>query len=160
MRNYKLIFYKQELRVKPNIVALVAAVGMMLLSLVIPWFDLPINLPIYVGLLIAVIGFGIVQSAKTSFRKAHTSDDPLKPRLTSTLITAGTYRFSRNPMYVGMIFILLGWAIFLMNFLAFVLLIAYIFYINRFQIIPEERALSAIFGPKYDSYYANVHKWL
>jgi protein-S-isoprenylcysteine O-methyltransferase Ste14 len=53
-----------------------------------------------------------------------------------------------------------GWAIFLSNALAFLFLPVYVLYINRFQIAPEERALTALFGPTYGAYQVRVHRWL
>ncbi len=63
-------------------------------------------------------------------------------------------------MYVGGLVMLSGWALFLLNGPAFVLLVAYVLYINRFQIAPEERALTRLFGNEYVGYQARVRRWL
>ena len=63
-------------------------------------------------------------------------------------------------MYLGLLVILLGWAIFLANALAFVLLPAFILYMNRFQIEPGERALASLFGQEFVSYKSCVRRWL
>ena len=63
-------------------------------------------------------------------------------------------------MYLGGLIMLLGWAFFLLNALAFVFLPVYVFYINRFQIAPEERALTSLFGETYVAYRARVRRWL
>ena len=76
------------------------------------------------------------------------------------MVTWGVYALSRNPMYLGGLIMLLGWAVFLSNALAFLLLPGYVLYINRFQIAPEERALTALFGQQYAAYQVRVRRWL
>jgi len=73
---------------------------------------------------------------------------------------SGVYRLTRNPMYLGFLLVLLGWAIFLSNALAFLLLPAFIFYMNRFQIEPEEKALTSLFGQQFVAYTSRVRRWL
>lgn len=63
-------------------------------------------------------------------------------------------------MYLGFLVVLIGWAIFLSNFVAFLLLPAFIFYMNRFQIEPEEKALFALFGKSFVDYKTKVRRWL
>jgi protein-S-isoprenylcysteine O-methyltransferase Ste14 len=75
-------------------------------------------------------------------------------------VTWGIYAITRNPMYLGGLVILSGWAIFLSNALAFLFLPTYVLYINRFQIKPEERALTALFGQEYVAYQGRVRRWL
>ena len=67
----------------------------------------------------------------------------------SALVTGGMYRFTRNPMYLGLLLTLMGWAAFLASPPALVFLLLYVVYINRFQIEPEERTLSSLFGADY-----------
>ena len=83
----------------------------------------------------------------------------MKPHA-SSLVTRGVYAMSRNPMYLGGLIILFGWAIYLLNVLAFVFLPAYVLYINRFQITPEERSLTSLFGQPYVAYQARARRWL
>jgi protein-S-isoprenylcysteine O-methyltransferase Ste14 len=72
----------------------------------------------------------------------------------------GIYRFTRNPMYIGLLMTLLGWAAFLASLPALLFVIAFVLYMNRFQIQPEERALSSLFGADYAVYRARVRRWL
>jgi len=95
-----------------------------------------------------------------SFRQARTTVNPMKPDTTSSLVVSGIYRWTRNPMYLGFLLVLLGWALFLSNALAFVLLPAVIFYMDRFQIEPEERALHSLFGQQFVIYTSRVRRWL
>lgn len=76
------------------------------------------------------------------------------------MVTSGVYRISRNPMYMGMVLFLTAWAVYLAAMLPFFGLLAFILYITRFQILPEERALHALFGDEYTAYAARVRRWL
>ena len=84
----------------------------------------------------------------------------MKPDASSSLVVSGVYARSRNPMYLGFLLVLVGWAVFLSNVLGFLLLPAFIFYMNRFQIEPEERALRSLFGQAFVTYKSRVRKWL
>lgn len=103
----------------------------------------------------AIAGMGIV-----SFRRAHTTVNPMKPDSSSSLVVSGIYRLTRNPMYLGFFLILLGWTVFLSNLLAFLLLPAFVWYINHFQIEPEEQALTLLFGQAFLSYRTRVRRWI
>ena len=76
------------------------------------------------------------------------------------MVRHGIYRFTRNPMYLGQLLQLVAWAFWLENLLAFAVLPAYIAYLTRFQIIPEERILSARFGASYAAYQQRVRRWV
>jgi protein-S-isoprenylcysteine O-methyltransferase Ste14 len=76
------------------------------------------------------------------------------------MVTSGVYGVSRNPMYVGFLLVLIGWAAFLSHALAFALLPLFVAYMNRFQIEPEERALSAKFGGQFQEYRRSVRRWV
>ena len=94
------------------------------------------------------------------FRKAQTTVDPRYPEQVSSLVRAGIYRYSRNPMYLGFLLILLGWAIQLSELLSFVYLPLFVAYMNRFQIIPEERFIASKFGADFIDYQSSVRRWL
>jgi protein-S-isoprenylcysteine O-methyltransferase Ste14 len=84
----------------------------------------------------------------------------MTPGAASTIVSSGVYRWSRNPMYLGFLCALAGLAVYLSNAASFVMIAAYVAYMNRYQIEPEERALLARFGPEYASYMAKVRRWL
>lgn len=149
-----------ELRIVPDMVWLTVVACMWGATRVVHSFDLPLAVRIATGALFAILGMGLVQAAGVSFRRARTTVDPTRPDSTSSLVVSGVYRFSRNPIYLGMAIILLGWAAFLMNILSLALVAVFVGYITRFQIVPEERALSARFGAEYASYQAKVRRWL
>ena len=106
-----------------------------------------------VGAVIAVLGI-------VAFRRAKTSVNPLHPEKMSALVSGGVYRFTRNPMYLGLLLTLVGWAIGLGDFIPWLLLPGFIVYINRFQIGPEERALAAMFGAEFVLYRTRVRRWV
>lgn len=149
-----------ELRIPPAVVALIAALGIWLLSGWTPFLivDLPLRKPL-AALLVAcggISGFaGIFM-----FRATHTTVDPRHPSAARVLVTGGIYRFTRNPMYFGIVLILMAWVVFLGNFLSLILVALFVVYMNRFQILPEERALAENFGDPYRQYQQQVRRWV
>ena len=94
------------------------------------------------------------------FRKAKTTATPLDPSKASALVTNNIYTLSRNPMYVGMLIILFAFFIKLGTFYNIIILILYVWYITTFQIKPEEKTLSKLFGKEYETYRKKVRRWL
>jgi protein-S-isoprenylcysteine O-methyltransferase Ste14 len=84
----------------------------------------------------------------------------LRPESTSSLVVSGIYGVTRNPMYLGFLVALLGWAVFLAHALALLPLLAFLLYMNRFQIRPEESALTTLFGQEFTTYRKRVRRWL
>ncbi len=105
-------------------------------------------------------GSAIVLAGILTFRRMKTTVNPLTPEATTTMVTSGIYRFTRNPMYLGFLFGLAGWAIDLSNLLAFAFLPLFVWYMNRFQILPEERALASKFSEVFTLYKCSVRRWL
>ncbi len=116
------------------------------------------------GLLSAVIllilGFSFAISGGISFRMAKTTVNPLKPETASALVTSGVFKYSRNPMYVGLAIILLAWTIYLAAPFGLIGVLGFIAYIQRFQIVPEERAMHKLFGDEFEAYQSTVRRWL
>ena len=98
--------------------------------------------------------------AVLGFRRAKTTVNPLKPEASTALVTGGIYRWTRNPMYLAMLLLLIGWACIVSNWAALAMLPLFVAYLNRFQIGPEERALQARFGAEFESYRRKVRRWL
>lgn len=111
---------------------------------------------------IAVMGSGVLIEAVSvlAFLRARTTVTPLKPEKASTLVVGGLYRVSRNPMYLGMLILLIGWSLWLGNPASLLLLPVFVIYLTVFQIKPEESALSEKFGADYDAYRRRVRRWL
>lgn len=149
-----------ELKIPPVVIVLLLGAAMTVLAHFTPAFDLavPANRVLAAGL--AGLGIGIALLGVRSFRRAGTTVNPLQPAAASQLVVAGIYRRTRNPMYLGMLLVLLGWAMFLTNALAFPAATAFIPLMNRLQIGPEERILAATFGPAFTAYQSTVRRWL
>jgi protein-S-isoprenylcysteine O-methyltransferase Ste14 len=149
-----------ELKVPPVAAGLIVAVAMGAAARWLPGlaFTLPGRMPL--ALAIALAGVAIALAGVAAFRRRRTTVDPRTPERASAIVDTGVYRVSRNPMYVGMLTVLVGWAVFLANWAALLMLPAFVAYIHRFQIVPEERALTARFGPAYAAYQARVRRWL
>ena len=149
-----------ELKIPPPAVALTTAVLMWLVTRATPALDFAFPARSVFAMCLAVGGFLTAMSGALTFRRAHTTLNPTKPESTSSLVNWGVYSVTRNPMYLGLVLILTGWAIFLSNALAYVFLPGFVLYINRFQIAPEERALEARFGATFTDYRRAVRRWL
>ncbi|CAH0991316.1 hypothetical protein SIN8267_01419 [Sinobacterium norvegicum] len=119
----------------------------------------------------AVLRFGLVAiffilaavfllAGAGAFKKADTTVNPLKPATATSLVTSGIYRYTRNPMYVGFVLMLCAWSSFLASLWSVVFIVGYIVYIQRFQIVPEERYLNELFGQDYTDYCLRVRRWL
>ncbi|MDX9706977.1 MAG: isoprenylcysteine carboxylmethyltransferase family protein [Azospira sp.] len=121
-------------------------------------FALPGRIPI--ALALAGLGLGFALAGVAAFRKAMTTINPMRPDGASALVTSGPYRFSRNPMYAGLLLALTGWAVHLSHLAAFLCLPPFVAYMNRFQIAPEERVLAAKFCEEFAAYRRSVRRWL
>jgi len=149
-----------ELRVPPPAVGAIIAAAMWLASSFTPALALAIPWRPALAFAFAGIGIAFALAGVLAFRKARTTINPMKPASASTVVASGVYAVSRNPMYVGILFVLAGWAVFLAHMLPFAFLPVFVLYMNRFQIEPEERALSERFGSGYAAYLRAVRRWL
>jgi len=150
--------HRLELKIPPAVVGAVIAAGMWLVAYTLPAFAYtPLRIAT-VGL--GLLGVGIIGVAMISFWMEQTTVNPMKPSSASVLVTSGIYGHSRNPMYLGLLLILVAWALYLANALALLFLPPFVLYMNRFQIQPEERALTARFGREYLEYMSQVHRWI
>jgi protein-S-isoprenylcysteine O-methyltransferase Ste14 len=149
-----------ELRVPPPVVTAVFALLMWFLARAFPALDVdvPARIPAAVTLLVIAVVIGI--AAVIGFRRAKTTINPLKPEASSALVTGGIYRWTRNPMYLAMLLVLIGWAYIVSNLAALVMLPLFVSTLNRLQIEPEERALHARFGAEFENYRRKVRRWL
>lgn len=149
-----------ELKVPPVALVLLFAAAMWLVSTSESSLALHIPWRTAVALVFAIAGIAISVAGVAAFRRAGTTVDPTRPGKASAMVVSGVYRWSRNPMYAGFLLALAGWAAFLSHALAFAFLPAFILYINRFQIIPEERMLAEKFGEQFTAYRGTVRRWL
>ena len=105
-------------------------------------------------------GFSILVLAVSLFKKQNTTINPIKIENASSLITSGVFEYSRNPMYLGMVMILLGIAL-MFNFIGGILFtLLFAIYITKYQIRPEEEVMERLFGGDYLKYKNSVRVWL
>ena len=149
-----------ELKVPPVLLALFFAFLMWLVAQLMPrlLIDDPIRLSAILLLLAGGAFFSL--AAVLSFRSAGTTVNPLTPGESTSLVTTGVYRYSRNPMYVGILLMLLAWGVFLSNLFSMVTCAGFFLYMNRYQIQPEEESLSASYGDVYADYLKKVRRWI
>ena len=149
-----------ELRIPPPAVAALMAGAVWGISVFAPLIAVPTFMRVVAAVVIALVGGAFSIAGIISFRLARTTINPMKPETTTSLVSSGIYRLTRNPMYVGLLFVLVAWAVFLSSAWALLGPLAFVLYINRFQIVPEERVLSAMFGTEYSAYKSTVRRWL
>lgn len=149
-----------ELKVPPPVVALLVCAAMWALARVVPASTLAVGTRASVAFAIALVGGGFSMAGGMRFRKARTTVNPMRPQATSALVTSGIYARTRNPMYVGILCVVLGWLVFLGTPWVLPGPAVFVLYMNRFQIGPEERVLQQLFGAEYAAYRARVRRWL
>ena len=149
-----------ELKIPPPVVALLVAGAMWGIASIAPLLQVQAVIRFAAAATVALAGGVFSLAGAISIRRAGTTVNSMKPGATSSLVCSGIYRVTRNPMYVGLLFVLVAWAIFLSAAWALLGPLALVLYLNRFQIAPEERALSAMFGADYTAYRSRVRRWL
>ena len=141
-----------DLKIPPPIVTLVLALLMWLTPAVAGHLEISFPSRVLWAVVLVCVGQGIAIAGMVAFRRAKTTVNPVKASSASSLVIRGVYRYTRNPMYVGLLLTLLAFAVFLANPLAVLWVVVYVLYITRFQIIPEERVLASLFGAEYEAY--------
>jgi protein-S-isoprenylcysteine O-methyltransferase Ste14 len=149
-----------ELKIPPPIIAIFTATAMWFAKDFAPIIDLTLSARIIAaGIVLCLAGyFGI--AGTIAFRRAKTTVNPLKPENSSSLVTSGVYRFTRNPMYVSFTLILVAWMVYLSSIALIAGPLFFAFYISRFQIQPEERILQGMFGEAFTAYKQRTRRWL
>jgi protein-S-isoprenylcysteine O-methyltransferase Ste14 len=133
---------------------------MWLLARALPALAWPLPYKDAAASVLALAGAAVAVLGVLSFRQAGTTVNPTRPQSTSSLVSTGIYRYSRNPMYLGFLLALLGWAAHLASLTALAPVAAFVAYMDRFQIAPEERALLALFGDEFAAYMRKVRRWI
>jgi protein-S-isoprenylcysteine O-methyltransferase Ste14 len=148
-----------EHKVPPAVIGLLIGAAMWGIASVTP----PIQAapyPYIAAIVAAILGVTFDVAGIASFHFAKTTVNPLRPERATSLVTSGIHRITRNPMYVGMLFILISWGLFLSSGWSLIGPVLFVLYMNRFQIGPEERALAALFGDDFSNYTKRVRRWL
>ena len=115
---------------------------------------------IVLSVFIVVIGLACAIPSFRLFAKHKTTISPFTPLETTALVTVGMYRYSRNPMYLGLVLLNIAATIFFGTWLGIIIVATFIFLLNFLQIIPEEEALLDIFGEEYIEYKKKVRRWI
>jgi len=145
-----------DVKIAPPILLLLHLIAAAILSIV---FKLSFGfLPAWIGYLAVVFGFGMAFSAISQFRKANTTVDPHGS--VSAVVTDGPYRYSRNPIYVGLVSLLIGLPLALGSLWGFVLSPLFVVLMNQLVIQHEEAYLEKKFGEAYTSFKSRVRRWL
>jgi protein-S-isoprenylcysteine O-methyltransferase Ste14 len=149
-----------ELKVPPLALVVVFALAMWLQASLTPALSFSGAWQVPLAAVLATLGGAIASAGVVAFHRAQTTVNPTKPEGSSSVVSTGIYAYSRNPMYLGFALLLLAGAALLGNVLALLWLPLFVTYMNRYQIIPEERVLQANFGADYSTYLARVRRWI
>ncbi len=149
-----------ELKIPPLLLVVIFAIVMRVISAIASVAALQLDAAAPLSILLFVFGFAITFSGARSFGIAKTTKNPMQPETATQLVHSGIYNFTRNPMYLGLLIILTAWAIRLQNPLNLAMLIVFVVYMTKFQIIPEERALTKLFPEEYEPYKSRVRRWI
>ena len=148
-----------ELKVPPVLVFLFFGLAMYVVARFLPFgyfdfFGREYLMVFLLGMAVAITLISLLQ-----FYRARTTVDPMIPSKASKLVVNGLYKYSRNPMYLAMLLILLALGLRLGNAFNTLVAAGFVAYMNRFQVIPEEKALLKIFGKAYQRYTSQVRRW-
>ena len=115
---------------------------------------------IYISGFFLLWGLIIIAFAVFKFAKTKTTVDPTKPSKTSSLVISGIYRITRNPMYLGMLFLIISFTFYKLSLVGSIVIPSFIFYINKYQIEPEEYEMRKKFGENFEDYCKKVDRWI
>jgi len=149
-----------ELKIPPPIVTALVGAAMWVAAQRLGAVHSTGSLRFTIAVVCAALGFIVAFAGFLAFRRAKTTVDAIHPEAASSVVTSGVYSYTRNPMYLGLTAVLVGWAVWLSVPWVFLGPFALMLFLTRFQIIPEERAMSSKFGPDYDGYRKRVRRWL
>ena len=148
-------------KIPPPIVAIVGILLIYFSRNYFNFFYLHPHLQNTLSLLFLISGILIAFLATREFKKQETTVNPMKPKESTSLVVSGVFQYTRNPMYLGLAFILLASCFYFNSFFGIIIYIPlFIFYITIFQILPEEEAMRGLFKDKYIDYCSNVRRWL
>lgn len=151
---------KLELLIPPPVVALISVFLIWIISLIFPGLSFDFIGRRFVVLALLIIGGMFGLGGILQFERKQTTMNPAKPQNSRILITKGIYAVSRNPMYMGILWGLIAYIIYLGNILSVLGAIFFVFYITEYQIKPEEKELHKKFGRLYRAYTKKVRRWI
>jgi protein-S-isoprenylcysteine O-methyltransferase Ste14 len=149
-----------ETKVPAPVVAAIAGALMLLYARSTQIVMDPTVVHMYVGVGLSQVSAVLALAAAGAMWHARTSVNPLDPSRATRLVTGGVFRLSRNPMYLGLLLLLVAYAVRLDALPVWLGPVFFIVYVTRFQIAPEERVLSQKFGEAYLQYKARTRRWI
>ena len=149
-----------EAKIPPVALTIFLALTAWLLAFVLPQFNASIPYQYAFSGIAFICGLSISLIGVYAFNTHQTTVNPTTPDATTTVVTTGIYKYTRNPMYLGFALFLLSASLFTSNLAATVVLPIYFAYMTQFQIKPEELALQEKFGDAFTAYMSRVRRWI
>lgn len=145
-------------KIPPPIVTIIFAILIFYFSDYFFYIELPFKE--FISIFFVLLGFYITFSSARNFKKKDTTINPVKPNEATKLVIDGYFKYTRNPMYLGMVIFLIGLSIYNGLIIGLIFVPLFIAYISFFQIKPEEAAMIKIFGDDYRTYMQKVRRWI
>jgi protein-S-isoprenylcysteine O-methyltransferase Ste14 len=149
-----------ELKIPPLLLTALFGGAMYGTAMATPTLSITLPGAGYLAIALGLAGCLVAGAAVVEFRRHGTTVNPLSPGQSDSIVRTGVYALSRNPMYLGFLLWLGGLSALLSNPATLGGLPAFVLYMNRFQIVPEERVLLANFGEQFEHYMATVRRWV
>lgn len=149
-----------KLKIPPALLFLLCVVLMWLTDRGLSFEPLVLKTPDWLYSVFLSIGGLIILLGIIEFRRKSTTVNPHKPQDTTAFVKSGVYRITRNPMYLGMALILCAAVVRLENMLTMLFIPIFIWYMNEFQIKPEEQVMEQKFGEEFLGYKKKVRRWV
>ena len=146
------------MKIPPPILVLILVISSFLSSKKIDVIHIPNQT--LTSILILLIGILILIIPVSKFIKSKTTIDPIKFKKVNKLVTSGIYKYSRNPMYLGLLLIVISSSVLYLNIYSVSTPMIFYYWINRFQIKREEIFLSEKFGKEYLLYMTRTRRWI
>lgn len=146
------------IKIPPPLIVLVLIISIYFSSKKIDLINIPLQLEISIFILSA--GILVFVNPVLQFIKSKTTVNPIQFEEVNKLVTSGIFKYSRNPMYLGMLMIVLSTSIFYLNVYSILTPLLFILWINKFQIKREEEFLIEKFGDEYLSYKKKTRRWI
>ena len=146
------------IKIPPPIIVLTLIISIYFSSKKIDLINIPFQLEI--SFFILSLGILVFINPVLKFIKSKTTINPIQFEETNRLVTSGIFKYSRNPMYLGMLMIIISTSIFYLNIYSILTPFLFVFWINKFQIKREEVFLTEKFGKEYLSYKNKTRRWI
>ncbi len=149
-----------QLKLPPPLLSLACLALMFFAASSGPRLYLWVELRSALSLVLTLTGLALAFAGRSAFKRAKTTANPMRPEQSSALVVDGVYRYTRNPMYLGLLLVLLGFAVYLAALYSLSGPLLFVLYLSYFQIKPEEMMLQQKFGEAYTQYCQRVRRWL